>query len=187
MSFLTVFLSFLSALPTYPRAIQTVVTDKVYMLLRIALLLFLIQMERETQSGDACTHYAVPRALTGPTGERVMERLPNSEADTPYPPPLIRCVRPGDLPPACLERGRSRTYRMMTCWDGPRYPAFNSYASPLRFFEKRSWPHPKRSPGSFAAAGLFYTGTDLCISLPYHIYSITILHLSLSSPYRTRR
>ena len=89
MSFLTVFLSFLSALPTYPRAIQTVVTDKVYMLLRIALLLFLIQMERETQSGDACALYAVPRALTGPTGERVMERLPNSRPDTPCPHSLF--------------------------------------------------------------------------------------------------
>ena len=92
------------------------------------------------------------------------------------PPLPIRHVLPGELPPACLERGRARTYRMMTCWDGPRYPAFNSYDSRLRSFAKRIWPHPESSPVSFAAAGLFYTGKDLCVSLlnHSHIYSITV-------------
>ena len=125
----------------------------------------LLQMERETQSGDSGPHYAVPRTLAGPSGVRLIQRRPNSEPDAPCLPPLIRCVQPGELPSACLERGRVRTYRMMICWDGPRYPAFNSYGSRLRSFAMTSWPHPKRSPGSFAAAGLFYTGKDLCVSL----------------------
>ena len=126
-------------------------------------------MERETQTGSTDPHYAVPRAVAGPSVVRIMERRPNSEPDTPCPQQLIRRVEPGHLPPACLERGRSRTYRMMTCWDGPRYPAFNSYGSRLRSFLQRSWRNKKRSPGSFAAAGLFYTGTGLGVLLPYHI------------------
>ena len=115
--------------------------------------LLLLQMDRETQSGDTCPRYAVPRAQVGPSGVRLMERRPNSEPVTPCPPLPIRRVLPGQLPPACLERGRARTYRMMTCWDGPRYAAFNSYDSRLRSFGKRSWPHPKHNPGSLAAAG----------------------------------
>ena len=122
----------------------------------------------QTQLGSPAPHYAVPRAVACPSSTRVMERRPNSGPDTPCPPPLLRRVPPGDMPPACLERGRSRNYRMMR-WDGPRYPAFTNYESRLRSFQKRSWPHRRRSPGSFAAAGLFYTGTGLCISLPYCI------------------
>ena len=76
---------------------------------------------------------------------------------------------------------------MMTCWDGPRYPAFNHYEARLRSFQKRSWPHKKRSPGSFAAAGLFYTGTDLYISRPYIISTPYPIYISLSYHYRTRR
>ena len=129
-------------------------------------------MERETQSGITDPHYAVPRAVESLGGTRIMERGPNSEPDTPCPPPLIRRDEPGHLPPACLERGRSRTYRMMTCWDGPRYPAFNSYGSRLRSFQKGSWPYVKLIPGSFAAAGLFYTGTDLCA----HCLTALLLH-----------
>ena len=138
------------------------ITDGIFVIAIVFLLLL------QTQSGSPAPHYAVPRAVACPSSTRVMERRPNSEPDTPCPPPLIRRVEPGTLPPACLERGRSRHYRMMTCWDGPRYPAFNRYESRLRSFQKRSWPHPRRSPGSFAAAGLFYTGTGLCISLPYY-------------------
>ena len=160
-------LSFAHSFPTYPRAIRTVVTAVVYMALQTGYLL--LQTVRTPQLGSTDPHYAVPRAVVGPSGTRVMERRPNSEPDTPCHPPLLQRVSPGVLPPACLERGRSRKYRMMTCWDGPRYPAFNRYESRLRSFQKRSWPHPRRSPGSFAAAGLFYTGTGLCISLPYCI------------------
>ncbi len=137
-------------------------------------------MDRETQLGSTGSHYAVPRAVAGPSGARCMERRPNTEPDTPCPPPLIRRVEPGTLPPACMERGRSRHYRMMTCWDGPRYPAFNHYEARLRSFQKRSWPHKKRSPGSFAAAGLFYTGTDLCISRSYIISTPYPIYISLS-------
>ena len=153
--------------------------------------LLLLQMDRETPTGDACPHYAVPSALEGPSGVRIMERRPNSEPDTPCPPLPIRRVLPGDLPPACLERGRARTYRMMTCWDGQRYPAFNSYDSRLRSFAKRSWPHPKRSPCSFAAAVLFYTVKDLCVSLLDQAHNCSIpvpsTLLLLSSRFRTRR
>ena len=102
--------------------------------------LLLLQIERETQSGDACAHYAVPRALAGPIGVRIMERRPNSEPDTPWPPLPIRRVLPCELPPACLERGRVHTFRMMTCCDGPLYPAFNSYDSRLRSFARKSGP-----------------------------------------------
>ena len=153
--------------------------------------LLLLQIERETQSGDACAHYAVPRALAGPIGVRIMERRPNSEPDTPWPPLPIRRVLPCELPPACLERGRVHTFRMMTCCDGPLYPAFNSYDSRLRSFARKSWPHPKRSPGSFAAAGLFYTGKDLCVSLFDQTLNCSIsvpsTLLFLSSRFRTRR
>ena len=166
------------------------ITDGIFVI-AIVFVLLLLQTVRETQSGSTDPHYAVPRAVVGPSGTRVMERRPNSEPDTPCPPPLLRRIPPGDMPPACLERGRSRTYRMMTCWDGPRYPAFNRYESRLRSFQKRSWPHRRRSPGSFAAAGLFYTGTGLCISLPYCIATplpfIHSCYISLSSPYRTCR
>ena len=151
----------------------------------------LLQMESETPSGDACTQYAVPRALAGPSGDRIMERRPNSWPDTPCPPPPTRRFLPGELPPACLERGRARTYRIMTCWDGPRYPAFNSYDSGLCYFARRSWPHPKRSPVFFAAAGLFYTGKDLCLSLLDQTHNCSIpvpsTLLFLSSRFRTRR
>ena len=107
------------------------ITDGIFVI-AIVFVLLLLQTVRETQSGSTDPHYAVPRAVVGPSGTRVMERRPNSEPDTPCPPPLLRRVPPGDMPPACLERGRSRTYRMMTCWDGPRYPAFNRYESRLR-------------------------------------------------------
>ena len=120
-------------------------------------------MERRPQSGDTAPCYAVPRSQTGPGGVRLMEYRPNSEPDTPCPPLPIQRVPPGDLPPACLERERARIYRMMTCWEGPRYPGFSGYSSRLRSFAKRSWPHPKRSPNSFSAAGFFYAGKDLCI------------------------
>ena len=69
----------------------------------------LLQMERETQSGDTGPPYAVPRTLAGPSGVRLVEMCPNSEEDTPCLSPPIRRVQPGDLPPACLERGRART------------------------------------------------------------------------------
>ena len=41
---------------------------------------------------------------------------------------------------------------------------------------KRSWPHPEPIPGSFTAAGLFYTGKDLCVSLlkQTYIYLLTV-------------
>ena len=92
------------------------------MILGIAPLLLLLQMEGVTQSGDACTKYAVPRALAGPSGERIMERRPNSEADTPCPPLPIHRALPCELPPASLERDRARTYRMMTVGTGRGTP-----------------------------------------------------------------
>ena len=124
----------------------------------------LLQMEHETQSGDTGPHYAVPRTLAGSSGVRLIERRPNSEPDSPCPHRLF-VVSSLAICPCGLERGLARTYSMITCWDGPRYPAFNSYGSRLRSFAMTSWPHPKRSPGSFAAAGLLYTGKDLCVSL----------------------
>ena len=72
----------------------------------IAAVFLLLQMERETQLGGTDPHYAT---LAGPSGVRLMERRPNTEPDTPCPPPLIRLVQAGDLPAACLERGRYRT------------------------------------------------------------------------------
>ena len=122
-----------------------------------------LQMERRPQSGDTAPRYAVPRTLTGPGGVRMMEYRPNSEPDTPCPTLTTQRVPSGGLPPACLERERARIYRMMTCWDGSRYPAFNNYSSRLCLFAMRSRPHPKRSPNSFSAAGFFYAGKDLCI------------------------
>ena len=72
-------------------------------------------------------------------------------------------IPPGCLHPVCIQRERTRLYRMMTCLDVPRYSGFSTYSSRLRSFGKKSWPHPKRSPNSFRAAGFFYTGKDLCI------------------------
>ena len=68
----------------------------------IAAIFLLLQMESGTLSGGTDPHYAVPRTVAGPSGVRIMERRPNSEPDTPCPPPLIRRAQPGDLPPACL-------------------------------------------------------------------------------------
>ena len=113
----------------------------------------------------------------------MMEYRSNSEPDTPCPPlPTQR----GRLPPACLERERARIYRMMTCWDGPRYPAFSSYISRLCSFANKSWPHPKRSPSSFSAAGFFYTGKVLCVSnATLNIYYYVLVHSTLHSPLST--
>ena len=120
-----------------------------------------LQMARRQQLEDTGAHYEVPKTLAGPGGSiRLMDRRPNSGPYTPCPPLPDHRVQPGDLPPICLERERARTYRM-TSWDGPRYPAFSTDTSRLRSFAKRSWPHPKLSPNSFSAAGLFYTGKDL--------------------------
>ena len=69
------------------------------------LLLLLLQMERETQSGGTDPHYAVPRTVAGPSGVRLMERRPNSEPVIPCPPPLLRRVQPSDLPPAWSADG----------------------------------------------------------------------------------
>ena len=164
------------------------ITDGIFV---IATVFLLLQMERETQSGRTGPRYAVPRAVADPSGVRFMERRPNSEPDTPCPPPLIRCVDPGDLPPASMERGLSRTYRMMKCWDGPQYPAFNRYEDRRRSFLKTSWPHTNLSPSSFAAAGFFYTGTDLCISLPYNVstqypFYISLYHIITGNADETR-
>ena len=118
-------------------------------------------MARRQQLEDTGAHYEVPKTLAGPGGSiRLMDRRPNSGPYTPCPPLPDHRVQPGDLPPICLERERARTYRM-TCWDGPRYPAFSTDTSRLRSFAKRSWPRPKRSPNSCSAVGLFYTGKDL--------------------------
>ena len=98
----------------------------------------------------------------------------------PRAPLPIQRVPPGDLPPACLERERARSYIIMTCCDGPRYSAFGDYSSRLRSFAKRSWPHPKRSPNSFSAAGFFYTGKGLCIwAAETNIFSVLILHYTV--------
>ena len=70
---------------------------------------------------------------------------------------------------------------MMTCWDRPRYPAFGNYISRLRSSAHKSWPHPKRSPSSFSAAGFFYTGKVLCVSTAeLHIYYyLFVLHYTV--------
>ena len=104
MPFQTVFLSYLRSRPI--PASYRLVTDIIFC---ITTLLLLLKMERETQSGDTCPHYAVPRPLAGPSGVRLMERRPNSEPDTPCPPRPIRRVQPGEPSPACLERSRART------------------------------------------------------------------------------
>ena len=149
-----------------------------------------LQMERRQPLGDTEPHYAVPKTPAGPMGIRLMEIRPNSGSDTPCPPLPVHRVPPRDLPPACLQRERALTYRMLTCWDGPRYPAFSNYNSRLRSFAKRSWPHPRRSPTSFSAAGFFYTGKVLCVSAAKTIiYSVLVpstLHSHLSFPYRAR-
>ena len=140
-----------------------------------------LQMERRPQSGDTAL-YAVPRTLTGPGGVRMMEYRLNSEPDTPCPTLTTQRVPSGGLPPACLERERARIYRM-TCWEGPRYPAFVNYISRLRSFAHKSWPHPKRSPNSFSAAGFFYTGKVLCVSTAkLKIYYYVLVHSTLHSP-----
>ena len=91
-------------------------------------------------------------------------------------------VPPGDLPPAYLEREREWIYRMMKCWDGPRYPGSSTYSLRLRSFGKSSWPHPKRSPNSFSAAGFFYTGKDLCIRAAKTNIKSVLIHCTLHHP-----
>ena len=123
----------------------------------------LLQMECRSKSGDTAPCYGVPRAHLAPSGVRPMEIRPNSGPDTPCLPLPTQRTQPGGLPPSCLERERARTYRMLTYWDGPRYPMYSSYISHLRSFAKRSWLHHKRSPVKFSVGGLFYTGTVLCV------------------------
>ena len=179
-------LSFLHSFPSYPNAIQTVVTGVIFVI--AAVILLLLQMEHETQSGGPDAHCAIPRAVAGPSGVRIMERRPNSEPDTPCPPPLIRRVQPGDLPPACLERGRSLTYRMMTSWDGLRYPAFNSYGSRLRSFEREAG----LARSVVRALSLRRVYSILVRTYAFHCLTTYLLHnhsfyISLSSHYRTCR
>ena len=142
-----------------------------------------LHMERRARTGDTAPGYAVPRTLTGSGGVRMMKYRLNSGPDIPCPPLPAQRVPPGRLLPACLERERARIYRMMTCWDGPRYPAFGNYISRLRSFAHKSWPQPKRSPDSFSAAGFFYTGKILCVStakLNIYVVVPSTLHSPLS-------
>ena len=141
-------------------------------------------MKRRQPLGDTGPQYAVPKTRAGPSGICLMEIHPNSGTDTPCPITCSSCPAWRSAP-ACLERERARTYRMSTCWDGPRYPAFSNYSLRLRSFAKGSWPHRKRSPNSFSAAGFFYTGKDLCVSAATTtiIYSVLVpstLHSHLS-------
>ena len=42
----------------------------------------LLQVERETESGETCPHYAVPRTQAGPGVVRLIERRPTSDPNT---------------------------------------------------------------------------------------------------------
>ena len=98
------------------------------------------------------------------------------------PPLPIQRVPPGGLSPACLEQERARIYRMMTCWDGPRYRGFSTYSSRLRSFSRRSWSHPKRNPNSFSPAGFFYTGNELCIRAAKTNIQSVFIHSTIHRP-----
>ena len=141
-----------------------------------------LQMERRTQSGDTAPRYAVPRTPKGRGGVRMMEYRPNFKPDTLCSPLIAQRVPPGGLPLACLEQERARIYRMMTCWDGPRYSAFDTYLSRLHSFAHKIWPHPKLSPNSFSAEGFFYTGKVLCVSTAKLTIYYVLVHSTLHSP-----
>jgi hypothetical protein len=80
-----------------------------------------------------------------------------------------------------LEHSLAERYRTLVRWEGPKQPAFNTYNARLRSFDK-GWPHRHHNAELFCAAGFFYTGMDLTITIvqnnvttlrPY----ITIFHI----------
>jgi hypothetical protein len=70
-----------------------------------------------------------------------------------------------------FKRTLAERYRALVPWDGPKYPAFNTYRARLQSFDK-TWPH--HNTEAFSAAGFFYTGTDLTITPVQKHYSFYI-------------
>jgi hypothetical protein len=63
-----------------------------------------------------------------------------------------------------LQHSLAERYRALVRWDGPKHPAFSTYNERLRSFEK-GWPYRPHNAKLFSAAGLFYSGMDLTITL----------------------
>ena len=65
-------------------------------------------------------------------------------------------------------------------------PEFGNYISRLRSFALKSWPHPKRSPIAFIAAGFFHNGKVLCVWTVILIYISSTTTFSFILNYRVR-
>ena len=164
-------------------------------------------MERRRNSGpdNPCSQPTDRKQDSGPATQftallehacpAVTERRPTSGPDTPIDA-LLEHQTADRINTASLEREGATQYRMIVCWDGPRYPGLCFYTWRQRSFQKRAWSHKTLSTQALSAAGVFFTGNDLCIRVAKQTNNtcthsilrthITVLHILTGHAHETR-
>jgi hypothetical protein len=78
-----------------------------------------------------------------------------------------------------LYRSLAERYSVLVRLDGPKHQTFITYDARLRLFGK-GWPHRRHNVEEFSAAGFFYTGMGLTITLVQTVLlHYTRIYLSL--------